>query len=246
MALYRAVTGAQHPAAHTFEMKLPPSSDGSSPAPSLTTPVTRRSFIRGLGTTAVSTAALGAESVAAEMRAANAARPQGPDAVSVTLAINGERHRFALEPRVTLLEALRIHAGLTGPKEVCDRGTCGGCTVLLDGLPVYACMVLAIDVQGREITTVEGLSKRGLTPVQKAIVAHDGLQCGYCTPGFVMSLTALLKKTPNPTESDVRQACSGHLCRCGSYPRVFAAALAASAGNATARAKTNRHHHGLA
>lgn len=246
MALYRVCGRAHHPAAHTLAMKLTPSSDGSAAARNLSTPVTRRSFIRGLGTTAVSTAALGAESVAAEMRAANAARPQGPDAVGVSLAINGERRQFTLEPRVTLLEALRIHAGLTGPKEVCDRGTCGGCTVLLDGLPVYACMVLAIDAQGREITTVEGLSKRGLTPVQKAIVAHDGLQCGYCTPGFVMSLTALLKKKPHPTEADVRQACSGHLCRCGSYPRVFAAALAASAGSGTARNTTTRHHHGLA
>jgi xanthine dehydrogenase YagT iron-sulfur-binding subunit len=227
-------------------MKLPPSSDGSEAARILTAPVTRRTFIRGLGTTAVSTAALGAESVAAELRQAGAGKVQGPGAVSVTLAINGERHDFALEPRVTLLEAIRIHAGLTGPKEVCDRATCGACTVLLDGVLVYACMILAVEAQGREITTVEGLSHRGLTPLQKEIVAHDGLQCGYCTPGFVMSLTALLKRNPNPTEADVRQACAGHLCRCGSYPRVFAAALAASRGGASAHAPSNRHHHGLA
>lgn len=197
-------------------------------ATTLAAPVSRRTFIRGLGTTAVSAAALGAESMAAELGAAGAGSPRGPHAVPVTLSLNGERRTFALEPRATLLEALRMHAGLTGPKEVCDRGGCGACTVLLDGVPVYACMMLAIEAEGREVTTVEGLSRAGPTPVQKALVEYDGLQCGYCTPGFVMSLTALLQRTPQPTETEVRQACAGHLCRCGSYPRVFAAALAAA------------------
>jgi xanthine dehydrogenase YagT iron-sulfur-binding subunit len=191
-------------------------------------PVTRRSFLRGLGTTAVSAATLGANTVAAELAQATAENPRGPHATPVTLSLNGERRTFALEPRVTLLEAIRLHAGLTGPKEVCDRAACGACTVLLDGVPVYACMMLAIEAEGREVTTVEGLSRAGPTPVQKAIVAVDGLQCGYCTPGFVMSLTALLKTRPHPTPAEVRQACAGHLCRCGSYPRVFAAALAAA------------------
>jgi len=190
--------------------------------------VSRRDFLRGLGTTAVSTAALGARSVAAGLAQANAERLNGPGAVPVTLAINGERKTFTLEPRTTLLEALRTNAGLTGPKEVCEKATCGACTVLLDGVPAYACMILAIDAQGREITTVEGLSRGPLTPIQQAIVEKDGLQCGYCTPGFVMSLTALLKNNPRPTEAEVRKACSGHLCRCGAYPRIFAAALAAS------------------
>jgi aerobic-type carbon monoxide dehydrogenase small subunit (CoxS/CutS family) len=194
----------------------------------LVAPVSRRTFIRGLGTTAVSAATLGANSVAAELARGNAEHPRGPNAAPVTLSINGERRTFALEPRTTLLEAIRFHAGLTGPKEVCDRGACGACTVLLDGVPVYACMMLAIEAEGREVTTVEGLSLAGPTPVQKAIVETDGLQCGYCTPGFVLSLTALLKRNPHPDEAEVRQACAGHLCRCGSYPRVFAAALAAS------------------
>lgn len=194
------------------------------------TGVSRREFLRGLGTTAVSTAALGAQSVAAEMATANAERPQGPGGVAVTLAINGERRSFTLQPRTTLLEAIRIHAGLTGPKEVCERATCGACTVLLDGVPVYACMILAIDAQQREITTVEGLTRDKLTPVQQAIVAQDGLQCGFCTPGFVMTLTALQRANARPTEADVRKACSGHLCRCGSYPRIFAAALASARG----------------
>ena len=191
--------------------------------------VSRRSFLRGLGTTAVSTAALGARALASDLAQTNAERSIGPGAIPVSLAINRESRTFTLEPRTTLLEALRQNAGLTGPKEVCERATCGACTVLLDGLPVYACMILAVDAQGREITTVEGLSREKLTPVQQAIVEKDGLQCGYCTPGFVMSLTAVLKANPHPTEAEVRKACSGHLCRCGSYPRVFAAALAASA-----------------
>lgn len=196
----------------------------------LTAAVSRRSFIRGLGTTAVSAATLSANSVAAELAQARAEGPRGPHATPVTLSINGERRTFELEPRVTLLEAIRLHAGLTGPKESCDRGACGACTVLLDGVPVYACMMLAIDAEGRAITTVEGLSRTGATPVQQAIVEQDGLQCGYCTPGFVVSLTALVQSNPRPSDDDVRKACAGHLCRCGSYPRVFAAALAASRG----------------
>lgn len=198
------------------------------PEEPVATSVSRRAFIRGLGTTAVTAATLSAQSVAGELAAANAEAPRGPQATPVALSINGVRRTFSLEPRATLLDALRLHAGLTGPKEACDRGTCGACTVLLAGIPVYACMMLAIDAEGREITTVEGLSREGPTPLQKAIVAADGLQCGYCTPGFVMSLTALAKTRPQPTKAEVLKACSGHLCRCGSYPRVFAAALAAS------------------
>jgi xanthine dehydrogenase YagT iron-sulfur-binding subunit len=216
-------------AEHRLAMQRGTSSDDPNGSGSpLSAPFSRRSFLRGLGTTAVTAAALGARSVASELAKVNAEKSAGPGAVSVALSINGERRTFSIEPRVTLLEVLRQHAGLTGPKEICERATCGGCTVLLDGIPVYACMLLAIDVQGREIVSVEGLAKSGLTPVQQAIVEHDGLQCGYCTPGFVMSLTALLKKNPHPSEAEVRKACSGHLCRCGSYPRVFAAALAAS------------------
>lgn len=198
--------------------------------PLFSTPVSRRAFIQGIGTTAVISAAglSSATAIAAEVTRPTAAEAQGPAAIPIALSINGEKHTFTLEPRVTLLEALRIHAGITGPKEVCERATCGACTVLLDGMPVYACMILAIEAQGREVTTVEGISRDGLTAIQKAIVEHDGLQCGYCTPGFVMTLTALLKANPHPTEAEIRKACSGHLCRCGSYPRIFSAALAAS------------------
>jgi len=177
----------------------------------------------------VATATSQAESVASELQKFNAEKLHGPDAVPVTLSINGKKQSFQLEPRVTLLDALRSQTELTGAKEVCDRASCGACTVLIDGTPTYGCMVLAIEAQGREITTVEGLSKNGeLTKLQKAFVECDGLQCGFCTPGFVMSLTALLKRNPTPTEDDVRKACSGNLCRCGSYPRVFQAALIAA------------------
>jgi aerobic-type carbon monoxide dehydrogenase small subunit (CoxS/CutS family) len=213
-------------------MKRDSSPDHSSTRGSfLTAPVTRRTFLQGLGTTAVAAAALGTRSVAADLAEANAERPIGPGAAAVALSINGEKSSFALEPRTTLLEALRIHAGLTGPKEVCERATCGACTVLLDGVPVYACMMLAIEAVGHEVTTIEGLSREGLNAIQAAIVEHDGLQCGYCTPGFVVSLTALLKANPTPSTEEIRKAVSGHICRCGSYVGVLAAAKACANRN---------------
>jgi len=203
--------------------------------------VTRRSFLKGLGASAVSAAALAAEGVAEELAKANAETVQGPDPVPVSLRINGETRTFQLEPRVTLVEALRSHAGLTGPKESCDRASCGACTVLLDGLPVYACSMLAIEAQGSEITTIEGLSRSGeLTALQQALVEYDGLQCGYCSPGFVMTLTAFLRSNPHPTEAEVRAACAGNLCRCGAYPRIFAAALAAAGQKSTSKSEVIR------
>jgi len=143
------------------------------------------------------------------------------------LAINGEERRLALEPRTTLLSALRtrLDPPLTGAKEVCDRGACGACTVLLDGRPVYACMLLALDCVGAAITTVEGLgSPEALSPVQEAFCRRDALMCGFCTPGFVVSVTACLEREPRVDERTVRAACAGNLCRCGTYPHVFAAA----------------------
>ena len=133
------------------------------------------------------------------------------------------------EPRHTLLDVLRNRLDLTGAKPICDRGSCGGCTVLVDGQPVYSCMMLAVDAVGKEITTIEGISDgQRLDPVQQAFVEHDALMCGFCTPGFVMSVKALLNRNPNPTLDDVKAAVSGNLCRCGTYPRVFEAALAAA------------------
>src|SRR5208337_3363706 len=178
------------------------------------------------------------QSVAAELEKANAEKTLGPGAVPVTLKVNGETLKLMLEPRVTLLDALRNYSSLTGAKEGCDRATCGACTVLLDDLPVYACQKLAIEAQGCEITTVEGLAKNGkLSKVQQAFVEKDALQCGYCTPGFIMSVTALLKKNPRPTADEVKHACAGNLCRCGTQPHILQAALQA-AGVAISSAKT--------
>lgn len=211
--------------------------------------VSRRAFLKGIGTTAISAATLGLNGVAAELAQANAERPAGPGAVPVTLHLNGQDRTFNLEPRITLLEALRVHAGLTGPKEVCGRASCGACTVLLDGTPVNACAILAIDAQGAEILTIEGLATdEKLTALQQAFVGKDALQCGYCSPGFVMTLAAFLRKNPHPTEAEIRQACTGNLCRCGSYPNIFAAVLAATGGASASvePAIIHLHDHGLA
>jgi xanthine dehydrogenase YagT iron-sulfur-binding subunit len=193
--------------------------------------LSRRNFLKTFGATAVASAGAGAEAVARELEQANAERPHGPGAVPVVLLVNGQRLDLALEPRVTLLDALRYHAGMTGSKEGCDRASCGACTVLLDGEPVYACMLLAIDVQGQAITTIEGLgSPENLSPLQAAFVEADASQCGYCTPGFVMCAHALLQVDPHPTEEAVRKACSGNICRCGTQPHILQAVRRAADG----------------
>lgn len=199
--------------------------------------VDRRTFLKGLGTSAVAVASVQVGAMADEITKAagpGGAIPQGPGAVPVTLTINGEKKDFQLEPRVTLLDALRNYGPLTGTKEVCDRATCGACTVLMDGKPAYSCMKLAIDAQGHEITTIEGLAKDGqLTPVQQAFIDCDALMCGFCTPGFVLVTTALLAENPKPTEGEIKRACSGNLCRCGTYPHIIKAALKASGQSVT-------------
>jgi aerobic-type carbon monoxide dehydrogenase small subunit (CoxS/CutS family) len=190
---------------------------------------TRRTFFKSLGTVAATAATAQVRTVAAELEKANAESVIGPNAVPVTLKVNGEKLKLTLEPRVTLLDALRNYSSLTGAKEGCDRATCGACTVLLGDTPVYACQKLAIEAQGQEITTVEGLAKKGnLTKVQQAFLQKDALMCGYCTPGFLMSVTALLRKNPHPNAEDVKHACAGNICRCGTQPRILQAALAAA------------------
>ena len=194
----------------------------------------RRTFLKSLGTVAATAATAQVQSVAAEIEKANAEKVIGPNAVPVTLKVNGDKLKLMLEPRVTLLDALRNYSSLTGAKEGCDRATCGACTVLLGDTPVYSCQKLAIESQGIEITTVEGLAKNEkLSKVQQAFLDTDALMCGYCTPGFVMSVTALLKKNPRPDAADVKHACAGNICRCGTHPRILQAALKA-AGVATA------------
>ena len=154
----------------------------------------------------------------------------GPDAVSVTLRINGTVRTVAVAPHATLAEVLRGPLDLIGTKIGCDRGACSACTVWLDGIPVASCMTLAVDVGERSVTTIEGLSDGDkLHPVQAAFIEHDAIQCGFCTPGLVMSCAALLATNPHPTLDEVKAATSGHLCRCGTYPHVFAATLAAAA-----------------
>ena len=151
----------------------------------------------------------------------------GPGKVPVALTVNGKKLSAELEPRITLLDALRDNFDLTGAKRVCDRGTCGACTVLMEGKPVYACMVLAIDAQGKQITTIEGLAEGdALSPVMQAFVDHDAQQCGFCTPGFVVATTHFLQQHPNANEDDIRRGLSGNYCRCGTYDGIRAVALA--------------------
>ena len=189
----------------------------------------RRTFLKGIGTSAVAVASVQVGAMADEINKASGPGPQGPGPVPVTLTINGEEKDFQLEPRVTLLDALRNYGPLTGTKEVCDRATCGACSVLIDGKLVYSCMKLAIDSQGQKITTIEGLSQDGtLTPVQQAFVDCDALMCGFCTPGFVMAATALLDSNPKPSVDEIKRGCSGNLCRCGTYPHVIKAVQKAS------------------
>jgi xanthine dehydrogenase YagT iron-sulfur-binding subunit len=178
--------------------------------------VSRRSFLKGSGL------ALSVPLVTGGVRTVQAAgqdvKISGPNKVSITLDINGKKQAATVEPRVTLLDTLRNDLDTTGAKRVCDRGTCGACSVLLDGKLVYACSVLAIEAQGRKIQTVESLEQNGkLSDVQQAIVDNDGQQCGFCTPGFAMACTALLNKYPNPTDEQMRLGLGGNLCRCGTY-----------------------------
>jgi len=185
--------------------------------------VSRRAFLRSVGVTSVAAGVLGGPE--ADAQTASAAR-FGPDAVPVTLRVNGRTHRLQIEPRVTLLDALRDRLDQTGLKRVCDRGSCGACTAIVDGRLVYACSTLAIEAQGKEIRTVEGvLEGTVLHPVQQALCDHDGTMCGFCTPGFVMAAVSLLERNPAPTAEQARAALDGNICRCGTYPQVLEAVL---------------------
>lgn len=158
------------------------------------------------------------------------ATPNAPgDMVATVLTINGRAHSLSVEPRWTLQYVLRDRLGLTGTKAACERGECGSCTVLVDGVSRYSCMTLAVEAAGAQITTVEGLMRgEELGPVQRAFVDEDALQCGYCTSGQVMSVEALLRKTPEPTVEQIREGVSGNLCRCGAYAHIFRAAQRAA------------------
>ena len=167
-----------------------------------------------------------------DIEPAPGARPAtiGPQAQEFVLHVNGTPRSVWLDPATTLVEVLREQLALTGTKVGCDRGACSACTVWVEGEPVLACMSFALDLRGKHITTIEGLARDGeLHPVQRAFIEHDALQCGFCTPGMVMSCAALIERDANCTLDDVKQAISGHLCRCGAYPNIFKATLAAAA-----------------
>lgn len=149
---------------------------------------------------------------------------RGPGTGTVVLAVNGRAHELRIEPRVSLLDALREHLGLTGSKKGCDQGTCGACTVWVNGRRVLACLTLAVTCEGREVTTIEGLTSEGeLHPMQAAFVAHDAFQCGYCTPGQIMSAVALLREGHAADDVQIAEWMSGNICRCAAYPNIRAA-----------------------
>lgn len=204
--------------------------------------VSRRGFLTGAGAVISSSLVAGTESLRAAPESTGAT-VAGPGKVDITLAVNGAEKTLALEPRVTLLDALRFELDLTGAKKVCDRGTCGACTVTIDGKPAYACSILAIQVEGKDIRTVEGLAQGDrLHPIQQAFVDNDAQQCGYCTPGFVMACKAFLDKNPNPTLDQVRTGLGGNLCRCGTYVGVAQAVLQSSESQTGSLVGEGRNH----
>jgi xanthine dehydrogenase YagT iron-sulfur-binding subunit len=188
--------------------------------------MTRRGFLTTMGTGAVTIAV---SSKLAAQPAAEAEMTERGEMTRVTLQINDRKYRLLVEPRWSLLYVLRERLGLTGAKVGCERGECGSCTVLIDGVPRYACMTLAIEAESAKITTLEGLMKgEELGPVQQAFVEHDAFQCGYCAPGQIMAVEGLLRAKPNPSLDEIRRGVSGNLCRCGAYKHIFNAAKRAA------------------
>jgi aerobic-type carbon monoxide dehydrogenase small subunit (CoxS/CutS family) len=185
--------------------------------------LTRRGFMQGVGV------AGGVAVIAKDAVAAGSPKTLPAKKVPITLNVNGKDHKLKVEPRVTLLRALRNELDLTGSKEVCDRGACGACSVHLDGMLVTSCMTLAVDAVGKKVTTIEGLAKGDkLDPIQAAFVQHDALQCGFCTPGMVMACKALLNENKSPTLVQIKKGLSGNICRCGTYNHIFAAVQTAA------------------
>ncbi len=156
-------------------------------------------------------------------------RSPGPEKIAVRITVNGKDHDLFVEPRHTLLDVLRKDLGLTGTKKGCDEGTCGACTVLADGQSIYACMILAADCAGKSIETIENLEDKGrLHPIQQAFIEKDAFQCGFCTPGQIMSVKALLEADPHPDPEKIRASMAGNICRCGAYPKIVQAVLRAA------------------
>jgi xanthine dehydrogenase YagT iron-sulfur-binding subunit len=188
--------------------------------------VSRRDFLKTAGVGSLATAVTAATAVEVEAQAGP--RVVGPGDVPVSLMVNGKKIDLKIEPRVTLLDALRMRADLTGNKRVCDRGTCGACTMIIDGRTAYSCSTLAIEVQGKQIRTVDGLAtSTALHPVQQAFCDKDALMCGFCTPGFVVASVALLEKHPTPTPEQAHRLLDGNICRCGTFTRIMEAVTTA-------------------
>src|SRR5580692_3528714 len=184
--------------------------------------VSRRNFLKTAGVSGLATAVTSVG--VAEVEAQSGPAVVGPGDVPITLMVNGKRVDLQIEPRVTLLNAIRNRADLTGNKRVCDRGACGACTMIVDGRTVYSCSTLAIEVQGKQIRSVDGLASGDqLHPVQQAFCDKDALMCGFCTPGFIMASVALLEKNPNPTPEQIKKGLDGNICRCGTFSRIFEA-----------------------
>jgi len=188
----------------------------------------RRNFLKSAGVAGLAETVIRGESAEAQSGPAVA----GPGETPVRLNVNGKNIDLMIEPRVTLLDALRTRANLTGNKRGCDRGACGACTMLVDGHTVYSCSTLAIEVQGKQIRTVDGLANGSeLHPVQQAFCEKDALMCGFCTPGFIMASVGLLEKNPNPTPEQIRKGLDGNICRCGTFTRIFEAVSSVKGGS---------------
>jgi len=189
--------------------------------------ISRRNFLKGMGTTAIATSItlspLSLPSIA------DAAPPPAVRETWIQLTVNDKTHRLKVKSHWTLQDVLRKQLGLTGTKKFCDRGSCGACTVMMDGKAVYACSRLAVEADKRKILTIEGLLQGGkLHPIQEAFLEHDGLQCGFCTSGQIMSVKAILDKNPRPTREEIMEGLSGNLCRCSAYPKILKSAMAAA------------------
>ncbi|MFC1557890.1 2Fe-2S iron-sulfur cluster-binding protein [candidate division KSB1 bacterium] len=191
--------------------------------------LSRRNFLKGVSRGAVTAAVIPASVTSAKAKKDVSDENVGIEKGTVNLIVNGKSYKLEVEARETLADTLRKRLNLTGTKIMCNQGSCGACTVHLDGVPVYSCLILTMEVNNRKISTIEDLSSDGkLHPVQEAFIEKDGLQCGFCTPGQIMAATALLKKNTNPTLEEVKHGMSGNLCRCGAYPKIFESVLTAA------------------